>query len=484
MSIVTDGLRSDKWRPFAKQKLQMLRDIGLSVKNYVIDGYRISLSTMDDIDKARITAPPGAVVVDFTGGNYEYRYADKYGGDFHLTDSHLPAEGSTPRALFSGLDDIMYHGSTDFFAVRGVYGTLVASWYAPRAKFGGDPEAAGSGYLAGGLVTSETAPETIPAIGFGFTRNGSFYSATGLRTSPARWFENIVLGVVRATTVYWTVLTLAAEFPGFRGKAHFSRPAWSEDAAMVYVVHNGGACGDVLGVARVLAYYQESSGVAWFSGQVTQVSIATAFGLPAPCTGDGAESQLAEAMTNLLGSDGLFTEAPYQRGNFSYGPYDVCFWGPVPPSSAIKGVVFSFDGTVEVLDIVLPAYDSAMHQLVISEVSPEHYVCEVRDPLTYEFQAIYYGSPFSGWTALAHPPGIIIRHRTIKATATETKALALIYEDAAAPAATTLYEYDGAWVARGKVADGKIDRADVAMFGAHAFARLASLDSPVRALWI
>lgn len=68
MSIVTDGLRSDKWRPFAKQKLQMLKDLGLTTKNYNINGYRISLSTMDGIDKARITAPPYTSI----GGGYHH----------------------------------------------------------------------------------------------------------------------------------------------------------------------------------------------------------------------------------------------------------------------------------------------------------------------------------------------------------------------------------------------------------------------------
>lgn len=57
MSIITDGLCSDKWRSFAKQKLAMLKDLGLSAKTYEINGYRISLSTTDGVDKARIIEP-------------------------------------------------------------------------------------------------------------------------------------------------------------------------------------------------------------------------------------------------------------------------------------------------------------------------------------------------------------------------------------------------------------------------------------------
>lgn len=61
MSIVTDGLCSDKWRPFAKQKLQMLKDLGLPAKTYTVDGYRISLTTMDGIARASIAEPVRAL---------------------------------------------------------------------------------------------------------------------------------------------------------------------------------------------------------------------------------------------------------------------------------------------------------------------------------------------------------------------------------------------------------------------------------------
>ena len=94
---------------------------------------------------------------------------------------------------------------------------------------------------------------------------------------------------------------------------------------------------------------------------------------------------------------------------------------------------------------------------------------------------MFYGSPFTGWTALEHPAGTIIRHRTISASAAGIKAIALIFNDDA----TLLHEYDSetGWVARGKVGDGKVTRADVALFGEHEFAHLAGMDSPVRGLW-
>lgn len=489
MSIVTDGLRSDKWRPFAKQKLAQLKAMGLLVRNLVVSGYRINLLAMDDIEKARITAPPGAVVVDFTAGKYEYRYADQYGGDFQLTDAHLPAEGNTPRALFSGLDDLMYHGTSDYFNTRGTYGTLTASWYAPRPKFGGDP-ASTSGYLAGGLMESTTSPSTIPTVGYGYTHAGNFFSASVVLPNSSRWFDEVSVNVVRNALSFTASLPSGTSFPGFRGKAHYLRPVWGENAAVVYAVHNAGVCSDVLGVSHVLVYRQSittspfDNAGATLIGQITQNTLATALGLPAPCTGDGAETQLVNAMTNLLGADWPFFSAPYQRGSFSSGLYDVCFWGPVPPSGEVKGVVFSASGTAQVSSIVLPAYDNAVHAPLITEVSPGYYLCEMCVPLAYEFPAIYYGSPFGGWTALTHPPGVILRHRTIEADASGIKALALIYADAI----TTLYEYDSSrgtgWVSRGKVADGKVERADVAVFGAHKFAHLASSSSPVRNLWL
>lgn len=489
MSIVTDGLRSDKWRSFAKQKLAQLKTMGLLTKNIVVDGYKISLLTMDDIEKARITAPPGAVVVDFTAGKYGYRYTDQYGGDFRLTDSHLPAEGSTPRALFSGLDDIMYHGTSDYFNTRSRYGTLTASWYAPRSKFGGDP-VLGTGYLAGELVESTTAPSTTPIVGYGFTRASNLYSMAVVLPNASRWFNDSSFNVVRAAQSFTVTLPFATNFSGFRGKAHYIRPVWGESAAIIYAVHNTGLCSGTLGAAHVLAYRQNVStspfnnaGTTLY-GQITQSTIAAALGLPSPCTGDGAETQLVGAMTNLLGSDWPLYSAPYQRGSFSYGLYSVCFWGPIPPSNAVKGVGFSPDGTAEILDIALPSYDSAVHQPIITEASPGYYSCEIYEPLTYEFKEIYYGSPFGSWTAFIHPSGVILRHRTIKANASEIKALALIY----ANAVTTLYEYDSSrgteWISRGKVGDGKIERADVALFGAHEFPHLAGVDAPVRSLWM
>lgn len=482
MSIVTDGLRSDKWRPFAKQKLQMLKDMGLSAKNYVIDGCRISLSTMDGIDKARITAPPGAVVVDFTGGNYEYRYCDQYGGDFALTMTRPPAKGNSPRALFSGLGDLMYHGSSDFFATLGQYGTQAMSWYAPRPIIAANP-LDNTGYLAGKMTQHETVPATHPTVGLAFTRNGCLYSLAAPVADATHWFDGVVLTVVRAAAAFVIGLDLSAAHTGFRGRAFFARPVWGENAAMMYVFHHGGACSSDLGAVSVLAYYQETAvdpfgaGGTWFSGQVTQGAIATALGLPVPCVLGNVET--VSAMSNLLGPDWPFSAAPHQRGTFSHGLYDVCAWGPVP-SGGIKGVVFSFDGTVEVLDIALPAYDSATQRPIIAEVSPGFYVCEVWNAAAFELAAVYYGSPFDSWTEFAHPDGLILRHKTIEASAGGVKALALMHADDT----TTLHEYDGAWVARGKVADGKIDRADVAVFGSHPFARMASMDSPVRGVWM
>jgi hypothetical protein len=489
MNIVTNGIRSDAWRPFVKQKMKMLKDMGITSKSYIISGYLIRLSTIDGIDEARIIAPPGAVVVDFTGGKYEYRYCDQYGGDFVLTMSRPPSEGNAPTALFSGLGEVMYHGSSDFFASLGVYGTLSGSWYAPRPIIVSDPTDS-TGYLNGVFDQSEKSPSTTPFVGYGFTLGGNFYSMSTNTTSSSTDFDQFLVSVVRGGLRITSSLSVKGQFPGFRGKAHYMRPIWGENAAMIYVVHNDGKCSEVLGPTQVLAYVQEvgsdpfSNGVLSFAGQVNSQAIAQAFGLPAPCSGDGSESQLITAMYNLIGVYWPFNWPPYNRGSFSYGLRDVCFWGPVPPDDKIKGVVFSLDGTVNVKDIVLPAYDNTTQLAVISEVSPGYYICEIRDANSNDFfNAVYYGSPFGGWTLFNHPPGVIVRHRTVSASSSETKALALIFADGV----TKLYEYDSSaeskWIARGKVADGRISRADVAVFGDHKFAELASKSSPTRALW-
>lgn len=493
MSIVTDGLRSDKWRPFARQKMQMLKDLGLSVKSYVIDGYRISLSTMDDMDKARITAPPGAVVVDRTAGNYEYRYADQYGGDFATLLSRPASAGFIPLTPFSAVDDLVYLATSDYAQSIDTSMTFAGSWYAPRPTIPADPTAS-AGFLAGlALADENSARQTL---GYAFARNGTLYVSSQTNTTPSNVFaKSIVLGAVRNAGQVSSGFDISAEYPEYKGQAFFSRPVWGEDAAMTYVFHIGADCSGVLGRAQVRSYYLQITAAplaiatSGFTGAVTQAALATALGLAAPCAGDDTGAALASAMDGILAPTWPENLAPYSRGMFAHGVYDMCVWGPMP-NGTVKGLVLSFDGTASVIPVTFPPHnDFALYPLT-TEVSPGHYCCElwttdgVSD--TGEISKVYYGSPLTGaWVELPHPPGVILRHRTIQATTAHTIALAVMYDTGAAE--TVLHEYDSRksteWRRRGKIGVGKITRPHVALFGDHEYTRMASTDSSVARLW-
>lgn len=483
MSIITDGLRSDGWRSFVKRQFQVLKDMGLMAKNYVIDGYHISLLTMDGIEKARITAPPGAVVVDFTDGKYGYRYADQYGSDFATRLSRPPAEGIVPTALFSAHGELMYHATADYSTPEGVWYTAAASWYAPRGSIPATPSLDETGYIAGAFSKSATSPGATPTMGVAFARNSSLYAMAVVQPTTSRFFVDGVLIVVRDALGFNTGMNFLAGQPSFKGRAFFMRPVWGEDGAVIYVIHyDAASCGTTLGAACVQAYYQEVStaplaSAGFYSvGEVPQNVLATAFGVTAPCVG-GSETELISALSVFLGADWPYSLAPHQRGVFSYGTYDVCFWGPMPDGQ-VKGIVVSHDGTATVKPLVLPAYDSATQFCYITEVSAGWYSCMVIDMASKDVLAVYYGEPFTSWTPFAHPAGTILRHKTIKADAGGIVALALVYDGAV----TWLYEFDSgnaaAWVTRGKIGDGKVTAPDVAVFGDHPYARAAASDSP------
>jgi hypothetical protein len=491
MGIIVDGERSLAWLAFAKNKLAALRSV-LDIVNsrIVVRGYQFALFAMGDTTKIKITAPPGAVVCSESGGEYQYRYADQYGGGFATTMSRAPAEGFSPRALFSGTGELMYHGTSDYSAVQDKHGTLAASWYSPRVKLPSDPSDP-AGYLAGSFVVPAVDPAITPTAGYAFTRNKLLYAMSAVRTTTLKWFTDADLTVVRDGLRFSTAMSFMVAYSNFKGRAFFVRPVWGEDGAIVYVFHNGilSDCGTPAGASRVMAYYQEvvtdpfGAGGFYDLGGVTQNAISTALGTAPPCDGGSTQMDTATAMTALLGASWPVPYAPYERGMFSCDDYNVCCWGPVP-AGGIKGVVFSFDGSVEVRTIALPAYNAATEQPVITEVSPGHYVCEVWNMASYTVSSVHYGSPFTGWTALAHPPGTIVRHRTVAATTDRHVALAIINSDGA----TTLHEYDSQraepWQSRGKICDGEVGRADVAVFGSHKYAHQAALDSPVRGLWL
>ena len=497
MTIITDCLRSDKWRVFAQRKIQSLKDLGLYAKSYIIDGYRISVSTVDGLDTARIIAPPGAVVTDFTGGKYEYRYADQYGSDFAMGLSRPAVDGIVPTNLFSAHGDLMYHVASNYSAPEDTWYVMAALWYAPRPTIPSTPMLDNGGYIAGNFSVSTVNPESTPIVGWALTRNTCAYASYHAQTTFSSHFIGGGIMVFRDALQFHTGFNLTGVYPEFKGKASFLRPVWGEDGVMLYVIHYDASapCGSTLGKASALAFFQAvstspfGSDGAYDSGVVNQATIAGALGVVSPCTG-GDDTALTTALSDLLSPYWPYAYAPHQRGVFSCNDFDVCFWGPMPDTS-IKGLVLSYDGTATVRPIVLPSYNAAVERCIVTEVSHGWYSCIVvavpdvlSDWKSGDTTAVYYGSPFGEWTLLAHPTGTIIKHKTIEASASITVALSLMYDGGADE--TNLYEMDSTnsagWIKRGKVGVGKLTEADVAVFGPHPMAIKAALDTPVASL--
>lgn len=61
--IVTDGIRSLKRKWYANKLLRVIKDIGVYSKTVVWDGFRISVTAMDDWSNGRVKAPMGVVVI-------------------------------------------------------------------------------------------------------------------------------------------------------------------------------------------------------------------------------------------------------------------------------------------------------------------------------------------------------------------------------------------------------------------------------------
>jgi hypothetical protein len=181
-----------------------------------------------------------------------------------------------------------------------------------------------------------------------------------------------------------------------------------------------------------------------------------------------------------------------RRGQFSCNQFDVCYWGPIGPSESIKGLVFTTEGTANLVDVILPTYNQTTEKPVITEVSPGNYVCEVIDVTAvapyfqWKTNAVYYGSPFSGWLPFTHLGGTtLVRHKTVSYDGDEVRALVLLYDGGADE--TVLYEYDSLrdepWQRRGRVCEGLPGTADVAIFGTSDIAVAMSKSSPVRWTW-
>lgn len=484
MSIVTDGLRSDKWRPFAKQKLQMLKDLGLSAKNYAINGYRIGLSTMDGMDKVRITAPPGAVVVAQVAGDYKYLYTDQYGGDFVEYLARQASAGALFRCVFTGVGDLVYFGTIDYFEPDNIVAAVMASWYAPRGNLPGSLVESG-GYLAGVAEIKESNPGGA-MVGFGFVTERTAWIATAPLTSSSEWSTSIGLSYVYAAGSQSFGVNIDSAYPDFRGRGFYSRPLNLPNGMLTFQFHNRAATHTgPLGMSAVLAYQTTKSGTS-LAGVCTQVNLATALGLPVTGgAGDPDGTVMRDAMANVWGDTNPSFGPPYRRGTFAYQTDAICCWYP-DSGDVLRGLIVRADGSAEASPpVVIPAYDPAVVQPVVTQVSDTLYLCELWENAAFSARAIYYGSPFGAWTELVHPTGEILRHRMIHADTEVRLALAVVYDSAAG--VTVLYEYDASravqWAARGLVGAGRVDRPDVAVFGDSAYARRAGEFSPTRRLW-
>lgn len=497
MSVTIDGGRSRKWVSFAKKKLATLKDLDLPATALKVNGYLIRILALDDIEKISIKAPPGAIVVNRLGDNtnntYEYRYSDQYGGDFSTLLSRPGAEGFVPLTAFSAVDDLVYLATADYSAPTNTRMAFAGSWYAPRPTIPADPATAPGGFIAGSIATDPANP-TKRVLGMAFSRNGVLYMAATSDTSSVAYAKDVAFSAISAASQASVTFDVFSEYPEYRGKAFFIRPEWGADAAIIFAFHRGGACGGTLGAARVLIYYVQAAKSpfsitsATLAGSVTQEAIAAALGLAVPCSGGDDGSGLTTALSDLLGANWPANPAPFKRGMFSYGPSGMCVWGPI--GGAVKGLLLAFGNAAAVVSVTFPPHnDFALYPLT-TEVSPGHYCCElwttdgVSD--TGEITGVYYGSPLTGsWVNLPHPPGVILRHRTVQATAAHTIALAVMYNAGANE--TVLHEYDSRksteWRRRGKIGAGKVTRPSVALFGNHEYARMASTDSAVARLW-
>lgn len=498
MSVIIDGERSRKWVSFAQKKLVMVKDMDIPALALKVNGYLIQVLSLDGIEKISIKAPPGAVVVsrqgDNTSNTYEYKYADQYGGDFSTLLSRPGSGGIVPLTAFSAVGDLVYLATADYSAPIDKGVVLAASWYAPRPSIPTDPFDP-NGFISGAISVNPVAPQ-VPGVGYAFTRSGTMYAASMARApSGASLGLNAVATVVRGANYATVTFDIRNEYPEFTGRALFVRPEWGADAMIVFVFHRGGVCGSTLGPAQVRVYYVQTAQTpfaitsATFVGAVTQNTLAAALGLPPPCAGADDGTALSGAMSNLLGAEWPINPAPYKRGMFPYGPSAMCVWGPMV-DGVVRGLLLQSDNTAEVVPVTFPPHNDFALYPQTTEVSPGHYCCEMWTTAgvsdTGEITKVYYGSPMTGvWVELPHPPGVILRHRTVQATAAHTIALAVMYNAGANE--TVLHEYDSRksteWRRRGKIGAGKVTRPSVALFGNHEYARMASTDSAVARLW-
>lgn len=119
-----NSLRCKKWFGFAKQKLGVWKAAGLFIKNYVVDGYKITLKPETDL--AIITAPPG--IVYFTRFLREYRmyYADMFGRGKEKPAEIAPLKWSSGQTITPQKDGwdgnlLVLNTGADYMRLKCVY---------------------------------------------------------------------------------------------------------------------------------------------------------------------------------------------------------------------------------------------------------------------------------------------------------------------------------------------------------------------------
>lgn len=505
-----DSERSKRFLQFARSKLAQIKDMDLPSKALKVDGYTIQVKQSRDYESIRITAPPGAVVVDFTDGNYNYRYADQFGADFALLKSWAAADNIIPLTLFSSPSDFIYEATTDLDIPDHISFTFGSSSiaYDPNSSIRFDD-------FGHAEITDRN--NTRPLLGFSFMRNGVLYTCSTKtqidRTGSDNSGDDINTGDHNLPTFWVTKGFVSSASPNntpmgsyfgppsgpWDTAAFFMRPIWGENAALAYVfAGNQDAESNItIDIFEVRMYRIGFTNP--LNITVEQVGV-----IPRSVITSGADyvgillwhwantAPLPPSSFTTPGNPGL---PPFPRGMiFSYDVDAVCVLGYTGPPSAyntgtIGGVIFRPDGTVTKTPMALPAYDVTQFYARVVEVSPGFYRCEIvgcfGTAASAEIHAVYYGSPLGAgsWVELIHPIGVLLRHRTIQATADHIIALAIVYDGTN----TVLYSHDSrqaaGWFARGKIGSGKITHPDVAIFGSHEYAAMASADSPVEWLW-
>jgi hypothetical protein len=124
-----NSLRCQKWYGFSKQKLGILKELGIATKAYVIDGYHILLKVF--INLAVIKAPPGLAVFHKADGAVDIYYADMYG-----KGKEKPVKINALRDFFGGKP---LNPSDDGWPGNILVQTF-GGWDAMRLLFGGKPK--------------------------------------------------------------------------------------------------------------------------------------------------------------------------------------------------------------------------------------------------------------------------------------------------------------------------------------------------------